>query len=112
MPESPFSNSPFTASPEQSSGGLLDIGFTRFITNTWISIIWVIVIVVHFLTPCVVFVAAANMAGGGAAVMTAFMLSIPLTLLSLLFCRMGLEVLIVLFRIESNTRATKEQSGQ
>ena len=90
------------------TSGFFDIRFTRFITNTWISIIWVIVIIAHFIAPFVVCAVMANTVGGGAPIV-AFVLSVPLALLSLLFSRMSLELTIVLFRIESNTRATKER---
>jgi len=111
MTESPFSNSPFIASPEQPLDGFFDIGFTRFVTNTWISIIWVIVIIAHFIAPLVVLAVTASVVGkdGGSVPLVAFALSLPLVALSLLLSRMSLEVTIVLFRIESNTRATKER---
>ena len=91
---------------QQWSPGLFDIGFTRFITNTWISIIWVLTIILTFLG-CV-----------GAMVYHAFnnappvlFIIIPIvSLLSLLSMRMLFEVTIVLFRIETHLRTIREQN--
>ena len=83
-----------------------DIGFTWFISNTWISIIWCIVIAVHFLGALGTVFYAFNMDGTTGAIS---LLVVPLvTAISLLFCRMGLELEVIFFRIESNTRETKE----
>ncbi|MCL2709950.1 MAG: DUF4282 domain-containing protein [Planctomycetaceae bacterium] len=104
------------------SPGILDIQFTRFITNVWISAIWVIIIGTHFLTYlCVIFgmLISVGMAqrGGDDAFAEAIMMSLVLFLLvtvglvlSLLFWRMTLELIIVIFRIESNTRPIKERT--
>ena len=83
----------------------MDIGFTRFITNTWISFIWFLVIVVHFLGALGAMFYAFSI-DGGAGLLS--LLVVPLTLLSLLFSRMALELDVVMFRIETNTRETKE----
>jgi len=88
---------------------MLDIGFTKFITNTWVSIIWVLMIVVHG------FVALAAL--GTAFVQDPMLgmvalIGVPLiACFSLLLCRIWLELVIVIFRIESNTRALKDKNN-
>ena len=91
---------------QQASPDFFDIGFTRFISNTWISIIWCIVIFVHFVGALGAMYYAFNTDGTLGAIS---LLVVPLiTAISLLFCRMGLELEVIFFRIESNTRETKE----
>ena len=90
----------------EPSSGFFDIGFTRFISNTWISIIWCIVIIVHFLGAIGAMSYAFNTDGTTGVIS---LLAVPLiTLVSLLSCRMALELEVIFFRIETNTRETKE----
>jgi len=84
-------------------GKIFDIGFTRFISNTWISIIWVIVIVVHCLGAIGATVYSFNVESP-----VPFLIALFAVPISLLFCRMVLELGVVFFRIESNTRESKE----
>jgi len=83
--------------------GIFDIGFTRFISNTWISIIWVILIIVHFIGG-VMFMSVAWSREDGSLFLTT-LVTVPI---SLLLCRMILEVIVIFFRIESNMREIKE----
>ena len=83
--------------------GFFDIGFTRFISNSWISIIWVIVIVVHILA---MIGAAVSFAGEESPV--PFLIALFVAPISLLLCRMILELEVIFFRIETNTRESKE----
>ena len=94
------------SSGQPASPGLFDIHFTRFVSNTWISVIWVIAIIVLF-------------CGALSAIYWAFQVDemtgmislvlVPLiTAISLLFTRMALEFDKVVFRIETNTRETKD----
>ena len=120
---------------------MFDIHFTKFITVSWITIIWVLLIIVHFLA-----------LGGGLIVLSrgAYeateryteaqkraaderreyergnlwhepteppkyagpswqFLVLPLAVVvSLLITRMSLELVVILFRNEANTRVTKE----
>jgi len=97
-PESPTwaPNSESTLSPPRFFD-IFDIGFTRFITNVWISIIWIIVIIGHCsVVPFVYFSLSDNL-----------LVALLLTLLSLLGSRMLLELIIVIFRIETNTRESE-----
>jgi len=107
--------------PGEKSPGIFDIRFTRFITNVWISVIWVIIIVAHFFTYlCVIFgmlisVGMAAQQGGedtfAGAMMVSLVMFLPVTvglILSLLFWRMALELIIVIFRIETNTRPIQQ----
>ncbi|MDR0870333.1 MAG: DUF4282 domain-containing protein [Planctomycetaceae bacterium] len=125
-------NSFVTPPPLTSETGLLDIGFTRFITPVWISVIWIICIVSNVIS----FLASlgwigiiaygmsqgsrnawtGEMSGGNPAVgvfvfLLGIVVSIILHLLSLLLDRIFLEVTIVLFRIEENTRAMWSKSA-
>gem|GEM_PF-1197807 len=91
-----------TTLPTEKNTGIFDIGFTRFISNTWISIFWVLLIIAHF-----------SVAIG--AMMFSFNAGSPVPLLialfaapiSLLLFRMILELAVVCFRIESNIRESK-----
>ncbi|GHT35577.1 hypothetical protein FACS189427_05150 [Planctomycetales bacterium] len=106
--------------PPSSGGGFLDIGFTRFITPSWISVIWIICIVsntISFLASLGwIGIIAIGMSSGGRhtegnpafgvfVFILGLLASIILHLLSLLFSRVFLELIIVLFKIEKNTRA-------
>jgi len=97
-------NTPDT-SYEQMSPSLFDFGFTRFVTNTWISIIWALTIVLTFLG-CV----GAMVFGASNNVPALFIIAPITAALFLLFMRMAFEVTIVLFRIETHLRTIREQN--
>jgi hypothetical protein len=103
-------NSNSTLNP--SVGGFLDIGFTQFITPVWISVFWIICIILEvilFLASLVLIGIIATAAGGAFAF--AFILlpvSIIFHLLQLLGSRILLETIIIQFRIEKNTRVTEK----
>ena len=86
--------------------GFFDIHFTRFISNTWVTIIWVVIIIAHFLGALIAVFSAFNISGEVG--MMAFLVTPLATALSLLFWRMALELDKVVFRIEKNTRETKD----
>ena len=95
--------------------GFFDIGFTRFISNIWISIIWAIVIVVHFFGFILLLIGTGMIMASGDSKAPVAALSLSIVILgtaglslSLLFCRMALELDVILFRIETNTRESKE----
>ena len=67
--------------------GIFDIGFTRFISNTWISIIWVLLIIAHFLAAI-----GAMMFSFNAGSPVPFLIALFAVPTSLLFCRMYLEL--------------------
>jgi hypothetical protein len=102
--------------PPSSGGGFLDIGFTRFITPIWISVIWVIDIVMHVISFLASLVWIGRIADamsrggtdGGVFILGLLLASIILHLLSLLLSRILLELIIVVFKIEENTRRTAE----
>ena len=81
-----------------------DIGFTRFITNTWTSILWVLSIGTSFL-------------GCGSAMLFAIAYEAYILLfiapvaaaLFLLFMRIAFEITIVLFRIETHLRTIRNK---
>jgi len=87
-----------------SMSGLFDIGFTWFFSNNWISIIWSVVIIVHFLA-----VLGATFYLFTANNLVPFLIALLLVIpMSLLFWRMVLELEVIFFRIETNTHETKE----
>jgi len=97
--------------------GFFDIGFTRFVTNVWISFIWIIIIMAHALGFITLLVRAGMMLAGGddEASLVAFLVMVSGTvglLLSLLFTRIILEVIIVIFRIETHLRAIRAKSEE
>ena len=88
---------------------MFDFGFTHFITNTWISFIWILNVILTILS-CVVatYIGLYALNYGGSA---GFLLLSPIVAaLFLLFTRMGLECIIVLFRIETHLRVIREKS--
>ena len=102
---------------------MLDIYFTRFFTNTWISVLWITTIITHCLVTLisigVIFYVFNEMNPGEMpdtlGLLLSFMLSavvLLVALMSLFVQRMALELIIVLFRIESNTRYSQEQLGK
>ena len=104
--------------PDNDFTRLIDVNFTRFITVSWISLIWVLLIIVHILALFggLYFIVqwsgaakAAGMYGGPPPPPFWLYLVYPLSVaFSLLLTRMSLELMIVLFRNEANTRVTKE----
>jgi len=85
------------------SPGIFDIGFTRFISNTWISIIWVMLITAHFLAAI-----GATICSFYVGDPVPFLIALFAVPISLLFSRMALELEVIFFRIETNTRESKE----
>jgi len=87
-----------------------DFGFTRFITNTWISIIWTICVFVILGTYGIALIAGlvtmTQNFGGGFMIMVMATIAAPLYLL---LVRIGLEVIIVVFRIETHLRALRDK---
>ena len=94
---------------------MLDIHFTKFITVSWITIIWCILIALHvvvllFLLGSTLYMAGQTHPFTGKPVGGAWMVLVwPVVVaLSLLATRIFLELTIVLFRNEANTRVAKE----
>ena len=82
---------------------MFDIGFTRFISNAWISIIWVILIIAHFFGAIGAMIYSGNVDSP-----VLFLIALFAVPISLLFSRMALELAAIFFRIETNTRESKE----
>ena len=90
---------------------MFDFRFTRFITNSWISFIWTLTVILSILA-CV-----GGMAFGVCLVgsigdyeVIAIMLLTPIVIaLFLLFARMGLELIVVIFRIETHLRTIRDK---
>ena len=93
-----------TFQPMSSSSGFFDIGFTRFITNTWTSILWVLSIILAFLG-CV----GAMVLGASNEAPELFIFAPIAAALFLLFMRMSFELTIVLFRIETHLRTIRDK---
>ena len=100
--------------PREESPGFFDFGFTRFVTNTLISIIWVLTVVLTLpFWGIMVLVGLYNMAQAQgefdfAIGLLTILLSTFSAVFGLLFTRIILELIIVMFRIETNTRTLKE----
>ena len=91
--------------------GFLDIGFTLFITNTWISFIWVCLIIVDFLVYCLALHIVWSAPDQGLPEGGKEILLILVTVCSafvLLSQRIGLEFIIVVFRIETHLREIRD----
>ena len=102
--------------PDNEFIRFFDIKFTRFITVAWISIIWILLIIAHFIAlayglySIVQWDMVARKGSWGPPPPPAWLYVVYPILVtgSLLFTRMFLELMIVLFRNEANTRVTKE----
>lgn len=120
----PYNGNPQTSyqSPEyypqrKTSGifGILDFGFTRFITNVWISFIWTVIVIIVFLLwglACLAGLATILQGGNDSAFiggLLIFFLATTLAALYLLFARMGLELIVVVFRIETHLRTIRDK---
>jgi len=84
--------------------GLFDIGFTRFITNTWTSILWVLTIILALLG-C----GGAMVSGASNNAPALFIIAPIAAALFLLFMRMLFELTIVIFRIETHLRTIRDK---
>ena len=90
---------------------MFDFGFTRFITNTWISVIWTLFVILAALACIVAIVGGLFAVANGAMQGFGSILLAPIVIaLYLLFIRIGLECIIVLFRIETHLRALCDQN--
>ena len=102
-------NPMFSPKTHQTSSGFFDFRFTRFITNTWISFIWTVIVILMLLGYGGAVIFGLYVMSQGAAMGLVFILLATIVVpLYLLFARMGLELIIVFFRIETNTREAKE----
>jgi len=110
FPDLFFKSASPQAAPE-TSPGFFDFGFTRFITNTWISFIWIVIVTLTILVFCVAILAGLftlSQGGVSPAGVGIILLATIIAPLFLLFARMGLEGVIVLFRIETHLRSIRE----
>lgn len=85
-----------------------DFGFTRFITNTWISFIWGLFVVLACLVCGIGVLVVLAQAGFLAAIGAMVFLPI-IAALYLVLIRISLEFVIVVFRIETHLRAIRER---
>ena len=82
---------------------LFDVSMTSFITPSIIKVLFVLGIVVISIVSLVLLIAGAQADGGAVLILLA-----PLYwLLGVLYLRVILEVIVVLFRIEENTRGSR-----
>jgi len=86
-------------------GGLFDFGFTRFITLSFLKFIYVLVVVVMGLALLVVIVA--GFASGPLPGVLALILGPVVALLYLIWIRMGMEFLAVVFRMAGDIHAMR-----
>jgi hypothetical protein len=94
----------------QKSSGIFDFGFTRFITTTWISIIWKIVVFVIIAAYCMMLLAGlGTMTRSFPQGLSMIIMATIAAPLYLLFARIGLELVIIVFRIETHLRAIRDK---
>jgi len=94
-----------TYSGTQTSSGFFDIGFTRFITNTLTSFLWVLTIILAIFGCGGAFVYAAN---NDEPIL--FLIAPIAAMLFLLSMRMAFELDIVIFRIEKHLRSVEKNT--
>ena len=102
-----YQNEPST----KETSGFFDIRFTRFITNTLISIVWAITVTITILVSlfCIGIALYSVSQGEATQEILAAAFVVPIAgVLFLLVVRMWLEFIIIVFRIETNTRNLKE----
>jgi len=111
IPSTCFKRAKAPLAVAEPSPGIFDIRFTRFVMNFYIPYIWVLTIIVCFLGWAFSVVLGVNQLAterepmyGIAAILMAT-IAVPF---SLLFSRMVLEVVIVLFRIETHLRTIRD----
>lgn len=102
------------------TAGFFDLGFTRFITNTWISVIWVFEIAIVFLYYIIAVLYASyvtfsippvQMSFPGKIVLVLFAVCAAtlVAIFALAAIRVALEFLIVIFRIETHLRTIRDK---
>lgn len=117
---------PKPAPPHRPSGlfGIFDIGFTRFIANTWVSILWFLTIIITvvygmLLLAVGLFFGVSNLISSDSAyekigafvIICGVMILVPvLTALQLIGYRLFFELLIVIFRIETHLRTLRDKA--
>ena len=107
---------PIQTTQTPSFWNIIDVGFTRFFTNIWISMIWVsnviLAVVLYIIILIVVIIVVAYWHNNVAAALFGIVVSLLATfamLSYLMAVRMVLETTTILFRIESNTRELKDR---
>ena len=107
-----MSNPDYNSSDSQKSPGFFDFGFTRFITNTWISFIWMVcvgVILLGYVIALIAGLSAMFVHGSFTGVVIIILAATVAAALCLLFTRISLELTIVVFRIETHLRALRNK---
>ena len=90
---------------------MFDFGFTKFFTNTWLSTIWVLTVILFILTflgsiGFLVYSMQNNPAPESFLMLGGLLLA---SLIYLISVRLSLEFVIVVFRIETHLRAIREK---
>lgn len=88
---------------------LFDFGFTSFITLRFLKIIYTLVVVVVCGLGVVFFFSLASQ--GGAAFLVALLVVPVVTLLYLVFARVGMELIALLFRMGEDLKALRAAGG-
>lgn len=90
-------------------GILFDLSFSQFLTTKILKILYVIFMVIAGIA--VIGLIAASFAQGAAQGILVLLLSPIIWLLYVIFARIWIETIIVLFRIADNTRDTARNTG-
>jgi signal transduction histidine kinase len=88
-------------------GSLFDLSFTEFVTTRIIKFLFVLAIIGSAIGALAIVIARFS---SGAAGISVLLLSLVVFFLSVLFSRIWLELIIVLFRIAENTSRLVEQN--
>ncbi len=89
-------------------GKLFDLSFESFITTSIIRILYILLIVLAGLTALVILISAATQ--GAAAALFGLILAPIVFLVYVIFGRVYLEIVIVLFRIAENTQVLADKA--
>ena len=92
---------------EGSLGSLFDSRFTTFITPQVVRVLYILVAFVLMPLGAVIFLAGAALSGD-ASFLVGALIGVPLWyLFTVLWIRIGCETVLILFRIEKNTRSLR-----
>ena len=87
---------------------MFDFRFTRFFTNGLISFLWILSVFSASLVVIGCVIVCALMVQNGIPIKEYFIITPIATVIGLFFTRIGFELVIVLFRIETHLRAIRD----
>jgi len=91
-------------------GSLFDYSFSSFITSKIIKVLYVLTTIVVALWAFLLILVAFN-ASSGAGMLTLLVIGPLLFLIAMIYARVGLELLMVIFRIHEDVRELNQRAG-